>query len=176
MINVPAPTTGSTTFRSRWVASATRVALMVGLALCLFAPTSAQAAPSEPGVACWKLLLNDYYDGAIAKVYDLSCYDDAISHLPPSDQFYSSAKEDLIAARAAAVQGKLPTGSTGTTTTTTTTTSKKKTSWIDKLNPGGPDAFPLPLLVLGAIAILLVIAGGVGMFWQRKNPGSGSGS
>ena len=175
MINVPAPTTRSITFRSRGVTSATRVALMLGLALCVFAPTSAQAAPSEPGVACWKLLLNDYYDEAIAKVYDLSCYDDAISHLPPSDQFYSSAKEDLIVARAAAAQGKLPTGTQGTTTTTTTT-SKKKTSWIDKLNPGGPDAFPLPLLVLGAIAILLVIAGGVGMFWQRKNPGSGSSS
>jgi hypothetical protein len=54
---------------------------------------------------------------------------------------------------------------------------KKKHGWagiVADFTPGGPQAFPLPLLVLGALAILLVIAGGAGMIWQRSHPG-GSG-
>ena len=69
----------------------------------------------------------------------------------------------------------------GHTTTTSTvlvvpvnTTPPKKTGGIggalDKLNPGNPDSFPLPLLILGALAILLVIAGAGGMLWQRSHP------
>jgi len=69
----------------------------------------------------------------------------------------------------------------GTTTTTTTvlvvpvqTTPPKKSGGLggalDKLNPGNPDSFPLPLLILGALAILLVIAGAGGMLWQRSHP------
>jgi len=42
---------------------------------------------------------------------------------------------------------------------------------LDKLNPGDADSFPLPLLILGAIAILLVAAGIVGMIWRRMDRG-----
>ena len=38
------------------------------------------------------------------------------------------------------------------------------------ITPGDPDSFPLPLLILGALAILLVIAGAAGMLWQRSHP------
>jgi hypothetical protein len=42
--------------------------------------------------------------------------------------------------------------------------------FLAKLTPGDSQAFPLPLLILGALAILLVAAGGVGMLWQRSHP------
>jgi hypothetical protein len=76
------------------------------------------------------------------------------------------------------------TTTTGTTTTTsstdtnptpiTTTTpspgkesGKGLTHLADKLNPSNPDSLPLPLLVLGGLAILLVAAGGAGLLAKR---------
>ena len=44
---------------------------------------------------------------------------------------------------------------------------------LDKLNPGDADSFPLPLLILGALAILLVAAGIVGMIWRRMDRDGG---
>jgi hypothetical protein len=41
----------------------------------------------------------------------------------------------------------------------------------DTLNPSNPSSLPLPLLVLGGLAILLVAAGGVGVAakrWQNR--------
>ena len=49
---------------------------------------------------------------------------------------------------------------------------------LDKLNPGDADSFPLPLLILGALAILLVAAGVIGMIWRRMDrdgPDTGAG-
>src|SRR4029077_6296528 len=157
---------------------------------------------------CWKLLLNDWYDGTINKTYPIPCYQQAINHLPADLRIYGSARDDILAARAAVISGKpTPPEHNGTTTgastaraattgasTTTTTTEvvtkhgttsttttvlvvpvqttppKKSTPLLDRLNPGNPDSFPLPLLILGALAILLVVAGGAGMLWQRSHP------
>ena len=44
---------------------------------------------------------------------------------------------------------------------------------LDKLNPGDASSFPLPLLILGALAILLVAAGIVGMIWRRMDRDGG---
>ena len=65
-------------------------------------------------------------------------------------------------------------------TTTTASPGRPKPKGIakalDKLNPGKADAFPLPLLILGALAILLVAAGIIGMIWRRMDrDGTGPG-
>jgi len=71
-----------------------------------------------------------------------------------------------------------PTTTSGTTSTNslpsniggTTTTSKPKSPVsraIRDITPGGADSFPLPLLILGLLAILLILAGIAGMFWRR---------
>jgi hypothetical protein len=133
------------------------------------------SATTHPGAPpCWVSLLNDSYGGAITKIYPLHCYGEAIKHLPAVATIYGSEKQEIQAAEAAAARGKLAPGVH--VATTTTTTSKKATgiaSWLDKLNPGSADAFPTPLLILGALAILLVIAGIAGMLWQRSHPRDG---
>jgi len=145
--------------------------------LCVLAgaltPLPALATQTHSGgtVPCWVALLNDSYSGTITKIYPLHCYGEAIKHLPAVATIYGSEKQELQAAEAAAAHGKLVVGVK--VSTTTTTSSKKATgisSWLDKLDPGSASAFPTPLLILGALAILLVIAGIAGMFWQRSHP------
>ena len=176
------------------------------LALVVAVPATAAHSAGSGSVPCWKRLLNDWYDGRIDKIYPIPCYSEAIKHLPPETEIYGSAKEDILAARQAALNKKSappehpsPGSSTsqtppqtttttettttnGTTTTTTavvivanppSTTPKKKggiSGALADITPGDPQAFPLPLLILGALAILLVIAGAIGMIWQRSHP------
>lgn len=76
-----------------------------------------------------------------------------------------------------------PSGQTTTTTTTkkavitnpTSTTGRKKKKGVvgalDKLNPGSANSFPLPLLILGGLALLLILAGVGGMLWRRFQAG-----
>jgi hypothetical protein len=143
--------------------------------LAVFAAPAAAAPPP-----CWKTLLNDWYDGHIDHTYPFPCYHQAIAHLPRDVQNYSSAKDDILRALATAIADSKPkpttttptTGQSSTTTTTTTTTPKPHkrspiSNAIRKLTPGGADAFPLPLLILGLLALLLIAAGIAGMIWRR---------
>ena len=143
--------------------------------------------PATAATPCWKTLLNDWYDGRIDQTYPKHCYTDALHHLPDDVSTYSSARDDINRALQSAVAksgGKLgpnalvPAETTKTTaespsSTTTTTTSpgnpddKGLTGLANKLNPGSATSLPLPLLVLGALALLLVAAGGAGLVAKR---------
>jgi hypothetical protein len=59
------------------------------------------------------------------------------------------------------------TGTTPTTTSPGRSKGKGLTGLADKLNPSSPSSLPLPLLVLGALALLLVAAGGAGLLAKR---------
>ncbi|MGN6798154.1 MAG: hypothetical protein ACTHKS_08395 [Gaiellaceae bacterium] len=80
--------------------------------------------------------------------------------------------------------GKPPTkttghGKTGTTTTSSTTTQAPGRkppggglpSAVDKVNHSSPSSIPLPLLVLGGLALLLIAAGGIGLIAKRRRAG-----
>jgi len=170
-----------------------RQVLPIVVAAC--AGLAVSAAPAAAKTPCWKLLLNDWYDGAISNTYPIPCYQQAIDHLPTDVDVYSSAREDIQRALQQAIANQHKTGTTVTNitpvttppattaspsttrprTTTpapvTTTVKKKKkgpiSSAIKDLTPGGADSFPLPLLILGFLAVLLVLAGLGGMAWRR---------
>jgi hypothetical protein len=177
-----------------------RAALIAGTLLLATVRPAAAATP------CWKALLNDWYDGRIDNTYALHCYTDALKHLPPDVQTYSSAHDDIERALQSAIAklGKKkvtsntqiapppattttdtpptdttpggtkkhnahstqPTGGSGNTPPTTPTSTGRKpgggiSEVANKLDPGSADSLPVPLLVLGGLALILV-AGGAG--------------
>jgi hypothetical protein len=166
------------------------------LSVVLFGTAARPAAAATP---CWKTLLNDWYDGRIDQTYPSHCYTQAIAHLPTDVQTYSSAREDILRAlQSAKAKARkaghpvsqntliVPAPTTTTTTTSTTTASspgpaatdanrrKGLAHVADQLNSGGASSLPVPLLVLGALAILLVAAGGAGLVVKRvqsRRPG-----
>jgi hypothetical protein len=170
-----------------------RAALIAGALLVATVHPAAGATP------CWKALLNDWYDGRIDNTYAIHCYTDALKHLPPDVQTYSSAHDDIERALQSAIakldkkkvnpntQIKPPTSTTTSSTdggkkhnahptqpaggtgpgsvTTPTSTGRKPGGGLsgvaNKLDPGSADSLPVPLLVLGGLALILV-AGGAG--------------
>ncbi len=67
------------------------------------------------------------------------------------------------------------TATTGTAPTDTNANSPKGLAYVaNELNPGSASSLPVPLLVLGGLALLLVIAGGAGLVvkqLQARRPG-----
>lgn len=139
-------------------------------------------APSALAASCGKQIVNDWYgDGRVDKIYPLHCYDDAISLLPTDVADYSSAKDDIRRALQFALRNKPDPGrpgppgadetGSGTTGTTTTTgggdTSGPLNEAVDHLGPSNADSVPIPLLVLGGLALLLLAAGSTGYVRRR---------
>jgi hypothetical protein len=170
-----------------------KVFLCLALAACTFVAALGRPAPAAASPPCWKALLNDWYDGRIDRIYARRCYQDALKHLPADIDTYSSARDDILralqGARAKARRAGVkfgpnalivPTSTTsstsssdGSTTTTTTTvaTGRKQQKGLsglaDDLNPGSASSLPLPLLVLGGLALVLVAAGATGLVVKR---------
>lgn len=156
------------------------------VAAALFAAT-VHASPAAAASPCWKVLLNDWYDGRIDHAYAVHCYKDALRHLPADVQTYSSAHDDILRALQSAIAQEKKAGQTvtpnsivpapapGTDTTGTTTTATAPGRQPDKglggvaeqLNPSSASSLPLPLLILGGLAILLVAAGAAGLVAKR---------
>ncbi len=176
--------------------AALKVLLRAALVSAAVAAAFVHVQPAAAAAPCWKTLLNDWYDGRIDHSYEKHCYTDALKHLPADVSTYSSAREDIQRALQNAVRkhgGKLGPNSLipgqkpkarsrKTSTTETTLTSnpggKRKdgglTGLADELNPGRATSLPLPLLVLGGLALLLVAAGGAGLIVKRlqaRRPG-----
>jgi hypothetical protein len=176
------------------VTTTQKVLLCFALAACAFVAGLGRPAPAAASPACWKTLLNDWYDGRIDRIYAHRCYQAALKHLPDDIDTYSSARDDILRAlQSARVKARrrgaklgpntliAPTGgpdgsaSRGHTTTTTTTTvvvagrkqQKGLSGLADDLDSGSASSVPVPLLVLGGLALVLVAAGGAGLVIKR---------
>ena len=130
-------------------------------------------AKSKP---CAKQVVADWYDdGRVGKIYPLECYRLAIASLPPDVLDYSNAKEEIGRALAFAKQGKPdpggedPTPPTTSTGTGKTGTGKTDTALTQTTDTSGPSSVPIPLLVLGGLAVLLLAAGSAGYLRRRMN-------
>jgi hypothetical protein len=173
--------------------------LAASAALLLAALATAAAASAKPTkpVPCWQVLINDWYDGRIDGTYPISCYRDALKHLPSDIDAYSSARDDIKQALqeritqsrertkkgggVGAVGGSGPGGGGPTSGPRGSGPSGPSASGHgrdtsasgpigDVFNAGKPskaDSVPVPLIVLGAVALLLMAAGGAGFLARR---------
>ena len=143
--------------------------------------------------SCARQIVNDWYgDGKVDKIYDVHCYREAIRSLPVDVRDYSNAEEDILRALAYAKKGqpdpgpaggksgggggggnnptKGPTGHGGPTDpggTDGSTGGDGDTVAAPGADTSGPSSIPLPLIVLGGLAFLLLVAGGAGYVNRR---------
>jgi hypothetical protein len=160
------------------------------------AAVSVAPAAAKSKTPCWKVLINDWYDGRIDGIYPIHCYRDALKHLPSDVDTYSSARDDIKQA----LQKRITQNRRGHTNTTTTgaatpggstgsgggssgggggsggsgsggngsQASGPIGSAFDKTKPSKADSLPVPLLVLGGVALLLMAAGAAGFVARRS--------
>jgi hypothetical protein len=165
-------------------------AAIVAVAACFGIAASPASAAGSKKTPCWKTLINDWYDGRIDGVYAIHCYRDALKHLPADVDTYSSARDDIKQALQRRIQS---TKSGGGTTTTGGGKSGGGTGAggggtggsggssggggsaggpiPDIINAGKPahaDSLPIPLLVLGGVALALMLAGAAGFVVRRQ--------
>jgi hypothetical protein len=165
----------------------------IALVLAL-AATAAFAPVAGATVPCRNRIYNDWdKDGKIASTYPLSCYRDALRHIPSGDSVYTSLEDDIRAALQAAVargQGKAVAEQVGHGFPKPSSTRRSTRPMMDeRTHPlasatttvpalalssagSGGGGIPVPLLVLGGVALVLVVSGGVGLA-IRANRGSG---
>ncbi|HET7568835.1 MAG TPA: hypothetical protein VFJ91_12645 [Gaiellaceae bacterium] len=160
------------------------VALVSSLALLAAAgaASASSASPAEANSHCWNDVINDWiqHEPNIVGTYPYACYTQAIQHL---DQYrdikgYSNAPEDIRRALYAAIHNN--TGGSGPTDSSggggpssgggpggsndgggSPPASSKGgpiTQLFNSLGPGDAQSVPLPLLVLGGLAVLLMLA------------------
>ena len=162
------------------------------LAVLVVAATAIPAQASAAG-PCRNEIYDDWYqDGKIASTYPISCYRDAIKHVHGDAQIYSSLTDDIRAAMQAAISrahgksnvpnqvGKgVPASETvhrvaGRTRAATRRTGRTHPSTSSTIasppvaDSGDGSGVPVPLLVLGGLALLLAAAGGIGMLARRR--------
>ena len=125
-----------------------RVIRLAPVAVLAWVALAGAAQPASAAVPCWKKLLNDWYQPPINNVYPIPCYHQAIKQLPTDVSVYSSARDDILRALQRAIGGGGPRPAAG------------------PAQHGLP--MPLPLVVLGSLALLLLLAGAFGLVRTRR--------
>ena len=171
------------------MSSLTRL-VTLALAVTAVLALSAPAAAERP---CWKAVIDDARDNeVIDKTYPKHCYREALDHLPEDVRTYTGLGDIIASALQAAVRGEavaerklqVATRSGGNRTSETPRGTGPR---LDATQPGPPtggreqepadgpftraaefgsdeaDAVPIPLLILGGLALLLIAAGAGGL-------------
>lgn len=147
-------------------------ALVVGVGT---SPDTAAAA-AKP---CWKRLINDWYDGRIDETYPARCYRDALRNLPEDVDAYSTARDDIERALLSAARRKggpldpddpIPPGPGNQNAPNAQGNDDEEEAApplpgggggdnggiLEAFRPSSADEIPVPLLVLGGLAVVLL--------------------
>jgi uncharacterized membrane protein YgcG len=183
----------TTTIRARRHGTRTLLTALAAAAIMLVAIPVASAAPAATSVAtggCWLAVINDWLDNnRVDRTYPVPCYTQAIQHLNayPDVQNYSSATDDIQRALLAAIRqdrGSGPGAGSGPTTGGPDSSGGaapggssggggsppgggSNGGLIGSFSPSSAQSVPLPLLVLGGLALLLLLSAGGTLLARR---------
>ncbi len=176
-----------------------RLCLLAVLALAALGSLLVSAGPALAASCGKQVVDDWYDNGRVDKIYPLSCYREAIRILPTDVLDYSNAKQEIGRALAYAKQGKQDPGAKPATATTETTPTSTETSPSQTtpdrtqttettpepdttetdttsvteaggdVDTSGPSSVPVPLIVLGGLAVLLLAAGSAGYLARRSS-------
>ena len=164
-----------------------RPLILVAAALAISAAlgTTAQPAQARSLSTCSKALVHDWLvDGRVDKTYPVHCYREALKSIPEDQLVYGTLRDDLNRALANTIRkhnghvdndtpvpgagggggggggsgggGGDPGGTGGVF------------HWVaHTLGPNTADSVPVPLLVLGGLALALIAAAGISFFARR---------
>ena len=159
-------------------------------ALLLVALVAAFAAPGTAAAAapCWKQVVDDWMDnGRIDRIYEDECYAKALEEIPDDLREYSALEDEIAVAREFAQRDQLPPsgpkGEDGRVSPTPPFSGGGDDGdsgggaggggpigdFFRAIGPKNADDVPLPLLVLGGIATLLMATGAAGMVARRTS-------
>jgi hypothetical protein len=169
-----------------------KAAIVTALVAGAFAGAAVHAPRAQAAIPCWKVLLNDWYDGRIDHVYPVHCYRDALKHLPTDVSTYSSAHDDILRALQSAIAAEQKQHKTVSANTPIPPENKGPNDGAGAAGASGPpsggsgepgrdpgaglasevsssspSSVPTPLIILGALALVLVAAGGAGLLAKR---------
>ena len=138
---------------------------------------------SAPAMAkektCAEQIVDDWYDNQrVDKLYPIHCYHEAIDGLPIDIKDYSDAQDAILRALAYRQANEPDPGAGGGRikpiayrNTSDAVTDLPNGGGIGVASPAantaGPSSVPIPLIVLGGLAGLLLIAGGAGYVARR---------
>jgi hypothetical protein len=136
---------------------------------------------SAQASACSSALIRDWYvDGRIDKTYPVHCYREALKEIPEDQLIYGTLRDDLNRALQDVIRKNngdvgpmtpVPPrggGGGGTGGATGGKHSGGFFHWVaNKIGPNTADSVPIPLLVLGGLALALIAAAGISFFARR---------
>jgi hypothetical protein len=152
--------------------------LLLTLALGLLLLSTVSVSPAAAKRPCWKDTMADWFaDSNVDARYPIHCYKDAIKHLPPVSESYSTARDEIKRAMLFAIaHPRKPSGGAPAATSRPPGFGLDKgdggdagliQGLLEKLGPKNADAVPLPLLVLAGISMLLLGTAGASYIARR---------
>jgi hypothetical protein len=127
----------------------------------------AQGGPSAAAQPCWRDVIDEWTKKQrVSTTYPIECYNKALENLPNDIEDYTDAADQIAQARQDALQGdRVPSGFGGGDDDP----GDSGGPIDDVLGAGSGDSgsVPLPLLILGILAGLLMAAGGAGLLARK---------
>ena len=134
--------------------------LAIGAAL----GTTAQPAQARSLSICSKALVHDWLvDGRVDKTYPVHCYREALRTIPEDQLVYGTLRDDLNRA----LQNTIRENNGDVNSDTPVPGFLALGGGGGGLGPNTAESVPVPLLVLGGLAIALMAAAGISFFARR---------